>query len=46
MALYEDSSKVMLPIFVKCALKLQNFAIFEIGVDYVQIPIRPEDETS
>ena len=46
MALHENTEKVVLPIFVKCASKFQNFAVFEIRVDDVEVPVRPEHESS
>jgi hypothetical protein len=44
-ALYEDPCKVMLPIFIERALKLQDLAIFEIGVDHIEISVRSEYES-
>ena len=44
-ALYKNTSKVVLPIFVESAVKLQNLAIFEICVDHVQILVWPKRES-
>src|SRR5437867_7307786 len=43
-ALYEDLGKIMLSFFIQRALELQDFAIFEICVDHIQILVRPEYE--
>jgi hypothetical protein len=40
--LYEHSEKIVLPIFIERALKLQDFAIFEVGVDHIEILVWPE----
>ena len=40
----ENFSKIVLPILVQFALKLQNLAVFEIRVDYLQISVRAEHE--
>ena len=45
-AFYEDVHKVVLSIFVERALELQDFAVFEIRVDDIQILIRPEYESA
>ena len=45
-ALYKNTGKVVLPIFVECAGKLQNLAIFDICVDHVQILVRPKRESA
>src|SRR6476620_7711873 len=45
MALHKDADKLMLPIFVELALKLQDLAIFAIGVDHIKIFVRPEHES-
>ena len=44
--LYEDLGKIVLSIFIKRALELQDFAIFEIRVDHIQVLIRPEYESA
>ncbi len=44
-ALHKDSGKIVLPIFIELALKLQNLAIFEVGVDDIQIFVWPEHES-
>ena len=45
-ALHENTEKVVLPIFVRHAFKLQDFAVFEIRVDDVEVPVRSEHEPS
>src|SRR5438046_3163639 len=45
-AFYEDLGKIVLSIFIKRALELQDFAIFEICVDHIQVLIRPEYESA
>ena len=45
-ALYEDLGKVVLSIFIERALELQDFAVFEIRVDHIQILIRTEYESA
>jgi hypothetical protein len=45
-ALHENLSKVVLPILVRRALKLQDLAVFEICVDYVKVSVWPEHESS
>jgi hypothetical protein len=45
-ALYKNTGKVVPPIFVEGAVKLQNLAIFEIRVDHVQILIWPKRESA
>ena len=41
-ALYEDPGKIVLSIFIERALELQDFAVFEVSVDHIQILIRSE----
>jgi hypothetical protein len=45
-AFYKNFSKVVLPVFVRRALKLQDLAVFEIRVDHLQVPVWPEHESA
>src|SRR4029453_12501920 len=45
-ALYEDLSKIVLSILIERAVELQDFAVFEIRIHDVQIPIRAKYEST
>ena len=45
-ALYEDLSKVVLSILIERAVELQDFAVFEIRIDDIQILIRAKYEST
>jgi hypothetical protein len=45
-SLCEDPDKIVLPIVVKCAFELEHFAVFVVGVDHIEISVRPENEST